>query len=88
LSISLVGCKDGSTIIGSSSYWHKAVNDNNKVLTWTVNVPSTAAQGAYHFYLEGRSRAFNAYGGLAVDWELGPLHIYEGETLNVAIIDS
>ena len=88
LSISLVGCKDGSTIIGSSSYWHKAVNDNNKVLTWTVNVPSTAAQGAYHFYLEGRSRAFNAYGGLAVDWEFDPLHIYEGETLNVAIIDS
>jgi len=25
---------------------------------------------------------------LAVDWEFDPLHIYEGETLNVAIIDS
>ena len=88
LSISLVGCKNGSTTIGSDSYWHTAVNDNNKVLTWTVTVPGTAAQGAYYFYLEGRSRAFDATGGLAVNWEFDPLHIYRGRTLNVAIIDS
>lgn len=60
------GC-DGH--IGDESYWHKDVADNNKLLDWTVTLPGTKHEGGYHFDLEGRSRAFNATGGLASDWD-------------------
>lgn len=79
------GC-DG--YIGSEGYWHQNVSDNNKVLNWTTNLSGTKHEGGYHFYLEGRSRAFNAVGGLATNWYFDPLHIWRGKVLNVVILDN
>jgi len=85
LYIAFVGC-DGA--VGSDSYWHKHVNDNNKVLTWTVTMPSTKHEGGYRFYLEGRSRAYNGVGGLATNWYFDPLFIWRGNNLHVVILDT
>ncbi|MBN2111415.1 MAG: hypothetical protein JW705_10105 [Methanosarcinaceae archaeon] len=84
ISIRFSGC-DGH--IGSDSHWHQSVADNNRILDWTVTLPGTKHEGAYHFYLEGRSRAFNAVGGLASNWYFDPLHIWRGRVLNVVILD-
>jgi hypothetical protein len=83
--ISFTGC-DG--VIGSCSYWHKDVGDNNKVLTWKVTMPLNKHQGGYRFYLEGRSRAFDSVGGLASNWDFDPLDIWRGKNLHVVILDS
>jgi len=85
LSITFVGC-DGS--IGSDSYWHHHVNDNNKVLTWKVTMPASKHEGGYRFYLEGRSRAYNGVGGLATNWYFDPLRIWRGRNLHIVILDS
>jgi len=82
--INFRGC-DG--YIGSGGYWHQNVADNNKVLSWTTTLPGTKHEGGYHFYLEGRSRAFNATGGLASNWYFDPLNIWRGKVLNVVILD-
>ncbi|WP_094226585.1 hypothetical protein [Methanolobus psychrotolerans] len=82
--ISFTGC---SGSVGSDSYWHHTVGDNNKVLDWTVTVPSSVDEGGYRFYLEGRSRAFNATGGLASNWEFDTLSIWRGNSLHVVILD-
>ncbi len=78
------GC-DG--YVGSDDYWHQSVGDNNKTLTWTTTLPGTKHEGGYHFYLEGRSRAFNATGGLASNWYFDPLHVWRGKVLNVVVLD-
>jgi hypothetical protein len=85
LYISFNGC-DGS--VGDDSYWHHTVNDNNKLLKWNVTMPSTKDEGAYRFYIEGRSRAFNGVGGLATNWYYDPLHIWRGNNLHIVILDS
>jgi hypothetical protein len=64
------------------------VDDNNQILEWTVTVPSTVDEGGYRFYLEGRSRAFNATGGLASNWEFDTLSIWRGNSLHVVILDN
>ncbi|WP_342305273.1 hypothetical protein [Methanolobus sp. ZRKC5] len=84
ITISFTGC---SGSVGSDSYWHQSVGDNNKVLDWTVTVPSSVDEGGYRFYLEGRSRAFNATGGLASNWEFDTLSIWKGNSLHVVILD-
>lgn len=78
------GCGGG---LGSNTYWHKNVNDNNVPGSWEVNVPGNTPQGGYSFYLEGRSRAFDATGGLASNWYFDPLHIWKGNRLYVVILD-
>lgn len=83
--ISFVGCGGN---LGSETYWHKNVNDNNVTRTWTVTVPGDADQGGYCFYLEVRSRAFNGVGGLDSNWYFDPLHIWRSNTLYVVILDS
>jgi hypothetical protein len=85
IGISFTGC---SGSVGSDSYWHQAVDDNNQILEWTVTVPSTVDEGGYRFYLEGRSRAFNATGGLASNWEFDTLSIWRGNSLHVVILDN
>jgi len=85
IAISFSGC-DG--YIGSGGYWHQNISDNNKVLSWETTLPGTKHEGGYHFYLEGRSRAFNATGGLASNWYIDPLHIWRGNLLNVVILDN
>lgn len=84
ITISFTGC---SGSVGSDSYWHQTVSDNNKTLDWTVTVPSSVDEGGYRFYLEGRSRAFNATGGLASNWEFDTLSIWRGNSLHVVILD-
>ncbi|MGP8321211.1 MAG: hypothetical protein ACT6FE_02660 [Methanosarcinaceae archaeon] len=79
------GC-DG--FIEDENYWHQDVSDNNKELDWETTLPGTKHQGGYHFYLEGRSRAFNAVGGLATNWYIDPLHIWRGKVFNVVILDN
>lgn len=83
--ISFVGC---GGYLGSETYWHKNVNDNNKTCVWTVTIPGTTDEGGYRFYLEGRSRAFNGVGGLATDWYFDPLEIRRTNNLHVVILDS
>lgn len=84
LAITFLGC-DGT--VGGYGYWHHHVNDNNKVITWTVTMPASKDEGAYRFYLEGRSRAYNGVGGLATNWYFDPLHIWRGNSLHVVILD-
>jgi len=83
--IRFLGCA-GS--IGSDAYWHETVAHNNRAETWTLTMPATATAGAYRFYLEGRSRAYNGNGGLATNWFFDPLHIWRGNSLYVAVLDS
>ena len=83
--LSFVGC---GGYLGSETYWHKDVNDNNVTRIWTVTVPGTTSQGGYRFYLEGRSRAFNGVGGLGSNWYFDPLHIWGTNNLHVVILDS
>ena len=85
LVLSFTGC-GGS--VGSTGYWHKAVNDNNINKSWIVDVPATTPEGGYRFYLEGRSRAFTGVGGLASNWYFDPLYIWRGNNLHVVILDS
>lgn len=57
---------------------------NNKVLDWTVTLPSSMDEGG-RFYLEGRNRALNATGRLASNWEFDTLSIWKGNPLHVVI---
>ena len=82
------GCGQTPLATWNHAYWHHNVSDNNRVDIWTVPVPGTTPQGGYYFYLEGRSRAFNAVGGLASNWYFDPLHIYRGRTQTVVILDT
>lgn len=84
LGISFQGC-DGQ--VGSDSYWHHHVGDNNQLRTWTVTMPGTKDEGAYRFHLVGRSRAYDGAGGLATGWEFDPVDIARRNSLYVAILD-
>jgi hypothetical protein len=83
--IKFVGC-DGN-LRDEDAYWHHNVNNNTVNGTFSVTIPKTDKPGGYWFYLVGRSRAFNAVGGLATDWNYDTLHIWTGRVLTVAVVD-
>lgn len=82
------GCGQTPLSTWNKDYWHHNTSDNNRVDTWTVPFSGTTTQGGYYFYLEGRSRAFRGYGGLAANWYIDPLHIYKGKHQTVVILDT
>jgi hypothetical protein len=87
LVIRFYGCGQPNPLLNIDTYWHQNVGDNNVLDTWTIRVSGARRPGAYRFHLSGRSRAFNANGGLASNWYFDPLHIWRANNLPIAILD-
>ena len=90
------GCGSGTfTQLGPASdfdHWHDdAVTDNHVSETAVLELPGTAAEGAYTVGLDIYGRAFNPAGGdngPATNWEYNPSYSWSRPRGRIAVIDA